>query len=91
MELAKAKQGNEGKVGQSSREEGGREGLGAPAARAVRTAMMEPELVMLTVTACVVAAVLLAFAMVGCPVNEKASENVIQVSPAPGSVGNAEP
>jgi hypothetical protein len=47
--------------------------------------------VMLTVTACVVAAVLLAFAMVGCPVNEKASENVIQVSPAPGSVGNAEP
>ena len=53
--------------------------------------MMEPELVMLTVTACVVAAVLLAFAMVGCPVNEKASGNVIQVSPAPGSVGNAEP
>lgn len=53
--------------------------------------MMEPELVMLSVTACIVAAILLAFAMVGCPVKEKGSGDVIQVSPAPGSVGNAEP
>lgn len=53
--------------------------------------MLEPGLVTISITACIVAAVLLAFAFVGCPVKEKRSDEVIQVTPAPGSARNAEP
>ena len=50
--------------------------------------MLEPELVTISVTACIIAAMLLAFAMVGCPVKERRSDDVIQVAPAPGSKEN---
>ena len=56
-----------------------------------RMPMFEPELVTVAVTGCIVAAVLLAFAMVGCPVKERASDDVIQVAPAVGTETKAEP
>ena len=53
--------------------------------------MLEPELVIFAVTGCIVAAILLAFAMVGCPVKERRADDVIQVAPAPESEKKAEP
>ena len=45
--------------------------------------MLEPEMVTMSIAACIIAAVLLAFAMVGCPVRERRSDEVIMVSAAP--------
>jgi hypothetical protein len=51
--------------------------------------MLEPELVTVAVAGCIIAAVLLAFALVGCPLKERRSDDVIQVAPAPGSENKA--
>jgi hypothetical protein len=51
--------------------------------------MLEPEMVTMSIAACIIAAVLLAFAMVGCPVRERRSDEVIMVSAAPESTSKS--
>ena len=51
--------------------------------------MLEPEMVTMSIAACIIAAVLLAFAMVGCPVRERRSDEVIMVSAAPESTSTS--
>jgi hypothetical protein len=43
----------------------------------------------MSIAACIIAAVLLAFAMVGCPVRERRSDEVIMVSAAPESTSKS--